>query len=156
MQNFLENHQLIWYAIAGLSLVIELGIMGLSGPLLFFAIASAVTGILVNIGLINGWPSEILVVGILSAVITLILWKPLKKMQQLSSKTDESSDMIGLKVPASSEITATAGTIRYSGVDWQARLADDIDGEVISEAISDKSQCVIVAVSGTTMLVKAL
>ncbi|TYK64196.1 NfeD family protein [Colwellia echini] len=160
MQNFLENHQFIWYAIAGLSLIIELGIMGLSGPLLFFAIASAVTGILVNIGLIDGWQSEILIVGILSAVITLILWKPLKNMQQLRSQTDESSDMIGLKVPASSEITTTGGTIRYSGIDWQARLAEDAAGivgnDLNSDVISDKSQCVIVAVSGTTMLVKAL
>ena len=102
MQSFLENHQLIWYAIGSLSLVIELGIMGLSGPLLFFALASVITGTLVHLGVIDGWQSEILVVGILSAIITLVLWKPLKKMQVSNSKTDDSSDMIGLKVPSSS------------------------------------------------------
>ena len=152
MQSFLENHQLIWYAIGGLSLVIELGIMGLSGPLLFFALASIITGIFVHLGFIDGWQSEILVVGILSAIITLVLWKPLKKMQASNSKTDDSSDMIGLKVPSSSEINTLSGTIRYSGIDWQARLTDEANGE----SISDKSQCEIVAVIGNTMIVKRL
>ncbi|MCJ8295090.1 MAG: NfeD family protein [Colwellia sp.] len=152
MQTFLENHQLIWYAIAGLSLVLELGLMGLSGPLLFFAIASAITGVLISLGLIDGWQSEILVVGILSAVITLLLWKPLKKMQNSRSKTDDSSDMIGLQVLASSEINISSGTIRYSGIDWQARLADEVNGESIGE----QTQCQIVAITGNTMLVKAV
>ncbi len=150
MQTFLENQQLIWYAIAGLSLVVELGIMGLSGPLLFFAIASAITGILINVGLIEGWESQILVVGILSAVITLLLWKPLKNMQNSRSKTDNSSDMIGLQVPVVDDVTNAAGSIRYSGINWNARLADDIDVTVIENS----SICTIVAVTGTTMLVK--
>jgi len=152
MQVFLESHQLIWYAIAGLSLVIELGIMGLSGPLLFFALASVTTGILVHIGLVDGWQSEILVVGILTAVITVLLWKPLKNMQKSRSEVDNSSDMIGLKVPSSSEISINGGTIRYSGIDWQARLADSAS----VESISDKSQCKIVAITGNTMLVEPL
>jgi len=150
MQTFLENHQLIWYAIAGLSLVLELGIMGLSGPLLFFAIASAATGILVNIGLIAGWQSEVLVVGLLTAVITIVLWKPLKKMQNSRRKTDDSSDMIGLQVPACDDITKTTGSVRYSGVNWNARLAENVEVEVIA----NNSICTIVAITGTTMLVK--
>lgn len=150
MQIFLDNHQLIWYAIAGLSLVIELGIMGLSGPLLFFALASIVTGSLVSHGYIDGWQSEILVVGLSSAIITALLWKPLKLMQNPKIKTDDSSDMIGLKVPVVDEVTATEGSIRYSGVNWQARLEEEAGVEVISSG----SQCTIVAVTGTTMLVK--
>lgn len=149
MQTFLENHQLIWYAIAGLSLVLELGIMGLSGPLLFFAIASAITGVLISLGFIEGWQSEVLVVGILSAVITLLLWKPLKNMQNSRSKTDDSSDMIGLQVSVSDDISKASGSIRYSGINWNARLADDVDIEVI---VTNR-MCTIIAVTGTTMLV---
>jgi membrane protein implicated in regulation of membrane protease activity len=152
MEYFLENPDHLWYLIAGISFVIELSIMGLSGPLLFFAIASLTTGILVSIGFIEGWQSEILTVGLLTAVVAVILWKPLKSLQDLKDKTDDSSDMIGLQVPASSDINATGGTIRYSGIDWQARLADEANGE----AISGKSQCQIVGITGNTMLVKAL
>jgi membrane protein implicated in regulation of membrane protease activity len=152
MECFLENPSHLWYLIAGLSFVIELSIMGLSGPLLFFAIASLTTGILVSIGFVDGWQGEILTVGLLTAVIAAILWKPLKSLQNSKDKTDDSSDMIGLQIPASAEINATSGTVRYSGIDWQARLADEANGECISES----SQCEIVGVTGTTMLVKAL
>ena len=152
MEYFLENPDYLWYLIAGLSFVIELSIMGLSGPLLFFAMASLLTGILVSIGLIDGWQSEIVSVGLLTALIAFILWKPLKQFQNTKSNTDNSSDMIGLKVPASSEINASSGTIRYSGINWQARLADEANVELISE----KSLCQIVAITGNTMLVKAV
>jgi len=152
MEYFLENPDYLWYLIAGLSFVIELSIMGLSGPLLFFAMASLLTGILVSIGLIDGWQSEIVSVGLLTALIAFILWKPLKQFQNTKSNTDNSSDMIGLKVPASSEINASSGTIRYSGINWQARLADEANVELISE----KNLCQIVAITGNTMLVKAV
>ena len=152
MEYFLENPDHLWFLIAGISFVIELSLMGLSGPLLFFAIASLVTGILVSLGFIDGWQSEVLSVGILTALIAVILWKPLKAFQNSKDKTDNSSDMIGLVVPASSEISVSSGTIRYSGIDWQARLADDANGELISE----QSQCEIVAITGNTMLVKSL
>jgi membrane protein implicated in regulation of membrane protease activity len=150
MEYFLENHHHLWYLLAGVSLVIELSIMGLSGPLLFFAMASLVTGVLVNIGMISGWESEVLTVGILSAIIAAVLWKPLKKLQNAKEANDNSSDMVGLKVPVSTDVTAMAGAIRYSGIDWQARLAEGIE----VESINQDSQCEIVAISGNTMLVK--
>ena len=74
MEYFLENPDHLWYLIAGISFVIELSIMGLSGPLLFFAIASLLTGILVSIGIIDGWQSEVFSVGLLTALIAFILW----------------------------------------------------------------------------------
>ena len=152
MAQFLEHHQFIWYALAGISLVIELGIMGLSGPLFFFAIASAITGLLVGLGIIDGWAIEVLTVGLLSAVITVIMWKPLKKLQNSRSKTDESSDMIGLQVTVVDEINYASGSIRYSGLNWNARLAEEANVEVIGS----NQVCVIVAITGTTMLVKPL
>ncbi|OUR75865.1 acriflavin resistance protein [Colwellia psychrerythraea] len=152
MEYFLENPAHLWYLIAGISFVIELSIMGLSGPLLFFAIASLTTGILVNVGFIDGWQSELLTVGLLTAVVAAILWKPLKSLQNTKDKTDNSSDMVGLSVLASTEINATSGTIRYSGIDWQARLAEEANGK----SISAESQCQIVAITGNIMLVKML
>ncbi len=152
MEYFLENPDHLWYLIAGISFIIELSIMGLSGPLLFFAMASLVTGILVSLGFIDGWQNEVLSVGLFTALIAVILWKPLKAFQNSKDKTDNSSDMIGLVVPASSEISVSSGTIRYSGINWQARLADDANEELISE----QKQCEIVAITGNTMLVKSL
>jgi len=152
MEYFLENPDHLWYLIAGISFVIELSIMGLSGPLLFFAIASLITGILVSMSVIEGWQSEILAVGLLTALVAAILWKPLKSLQNTKEKTDNSSDMIGLQVLASTCVTKTTGTIRYSGINWQARLVDDMN---VSE-ITEQSQCEIVAIQGNTMLVKPI
>jgi membrane protein implicated in regulation of membrane protease activity len=152
MEYFLENPDHLWYLIAGISFVVELSIMGLSGPLLFFAIASLTTGILVSTGIIEGWQSEVLAVGVLTAIVAAILWKPLKSLQNSKEKTDNSSDMVGLKVVVSADITATTGSIRYSGINWQARLADDVD----VASISEQSQCQIVAITGNIMLVKPI
>jgi len=152
MAQLLEHHQFIWYALAGISLVLELGIMGLSGPLFFFAIASAITGFLVSFGIIDGWAIEVLTVGLLSAVIALIMWKPLKKLQNTRSKTDESSDMIGLQVTVVVDISKASGSIRYSGLNWNARLAEEANVEVIES----NQVCVIAAITGTTMLVKPI
>jgi len=152
MEYFLENPDHLWYLIAGVSFVIELSIMGLSGPLLFFAIASLITGILVSLGVVDGWQGQILTIGLLTALVAVVLWKPLKSLQNSKGKTDNSSDMVGLKVLVSADITATTGSIRYSGINWQARLADETNARTIAE----QSQCEIVAITGNIMLVKPL
>jgi len=150
MAYFFEHHDHLWYLIAGLSFIVELSIMGLSGPLLFFAIASVITGALVSLGIIGGWEVEFFAVGILTAITAVILWQPLKKLQNSKTATDNSSDMIGLIVIASSDITAIDGSIRYSGINWTARLSADCQ----LDSICAQSQCQIVAISGNTMLVK--
>ena len=79
--------------------------MGLGGPLLFFAIGSLFTGILITMGIIDGWQSEILSVGLLTALVAALLWKPLKSLQNSKGKTDNSSDMVGLKVLVSENLS---------------------------------------------------
>jgi len=150
MAYFFEHHDHLWYLIAGVSFIVELSIMGLSGPLLFFAIASVITGALVSLGVLEGWQVELFSVGILTAITAAILWQPLKKLQNSKAATDNSSDMIGLIVIASSDITTIDGSIRYSGINWTARLSTDCK----LDSISAQSQCEIVAISGNTMLVK--
>jgi len=152
MEYFLENPDHLWYLIAGVSFVVELSIMGLSGPLLFFAIASLITGILVSTGVVEGWQSQILSIGLLTALVAAVLWRPLKALQNSKEKTDNSSDMVGLQVIVSTDITKITGSVRYSGINWQARLADDASVELISA----QSQCEIVAIAGNIMLVKPL
>ncbi|HAB55737.1 MAG TPA: acriflavin resistance protein [Cellvibrionales bacterium] len=143
------HHAEVFYFIAGLGLIIELTITGLSGPLLFVAFASLITGLLIDLGIISGWETEILALGILSAAITLLLWKPFKNFQNSSDGSDSSSDMIGRQVPASAEITATSGSIRYSGINWSSRLAEDL-----SDPIAEGASCIIIAVDGNIMIVE--
>lgn len=149
---FSQNHDQLLYLIAGVSFVVELSIMGMGGPLLFFAAATAITGLLVSLGVVSGWEMVVLSVGVLTGLITLLLWKPFKEFQNSGGKADTSSDMIGLNVPTSSEVTVNGGSIRYSGVDWSARLDSGVDVGVIASGV----RCEIAAVDGNVMLVKPL
>lgn len=144
------SHDRFFYVLAGLSFVLELGLLGLSGPLLFFAIACLVTASLISMGLISGWEIEILVAGVLTVIITLLLWRPLKHFQNSGGSADTSSDMIGRLVTASGDITLERGSIRYSGIDWTARL----DANASEVVINKDDQCIIASVDGNIMLVK--
>ena len=151
-QYFAANHDQLFYLIAGISFVVELTIMGLSGPLLFFAMGSLITALLISLGLIDSWEFEIFTLGLSTGVIAFLLWKPLKSFQNSGGGSDTSSDMISRQVLVSSEITAHGGTIRYSGINWNSRLVADIGVEVIAEG----EQCVIAAVDGNIMVVVPL
>jgi membrane protein implicated in regulation of membrane protease activity len=146
------NHAHFFYILAGLSFLVELTLFGLSGPLLFFAIASFVTAVLISIGLISGWEIEIFTLGVLTAFTALLLWKPLKRFQNSGDGSDNSSDMIGRQVPVSKTVSVSDGSIRYSGINWNSRLADDAGVAAIHEG----ELCIITSVDGNIMLVKPL
>lgn len=150
LQYLQDNHDHAFYLLGGLSLVVELTILGLSGPLLFLGIAAFITGALSALGLINGWETEIFTLGVTAAALALLLWQPLKKFQNAGGGPDSSSDMIGLDVPAATDIDQSSGKIRYSGIDWNAHIAADADVDTIAA----EQMCTIVGVEGTTMLVK--
>ena len=150
MQYFADHHDHLFYLIAGISFIIELTILGMGGPLLFFAIASFITGLLISLGVLSGWEMEIFALGVLTALTTLLLWKPFKNFQNSGGGADTSSDMIGREVSASSDISANAGTIRYSGIDWTSRLDDQSGVKLITKG----EQCIITSVDGNIMIVK--
>jgi membrane protein implicated in regulation of membrane protease activity len=152
MQYLLDNHDQAFYLLGGVSLVVELTLLGLSGPLLFLGIAAFITGALSTLGIVSGWEAEIFTLGISTIVLAVVLWQPLKKFQNSGGGPDTSSDMIGLTVPAATNIETSGGKIRYSGIDWNARLSNDAGVETISAG----ENCIIVGVEGTTMLVKPL
>jgi len=149
---FSEHHAQLFYLIAGLSFIVELTVLGMSGPLIFIAIASVTTGVLISLGLLSGWESEVLTAGILTAVVTALLWKPFKNFQNSGGGPDTSSDMIGKQVPSATDITPVEGHIRYSGINWNARLDSTSNDEVIKA----NTPCVITGVEGNVMFVKRL
>ena len=59
VEYFTANHAQLYFLLAGIGIVIELTVMGLSGPLLFVSIASFLTGLLVSLGIVTGgWVTE--------------------------------------------------------------------------------------------------
>ncbi|WP_299142887.1 NfeD family protein [uncultured Vibrio sp.] len=145
-----NNHDKLLYTIAGISLLIELTLIGLSGPLLFFAMGCALTGVLVSLNMISSWEIELLFVGVFTLLNSFILWKPLKRFQGSGNVSDNSSDMIGQSVAVSESLTKCSGKIRFSGINWSARLSEDSTYERIEVGEYVK----IHAVDGNMMMIK--
>lgn len=151
MDYFSQHHDQLLYAVAAVSLLLELGVLGMSGPLLFFAFSCLITGLLVSAGLISGWEMEVLLVGVLSVASALLLWKPFKNYQNAKEAPNTSSDMIGRQLPVTAVITAGSGRVAYSGIEWQARLAKAQTTPIAAGASAE-----VVAVDGSLLIVKAL
>ncbi len=149
IEHFAQHHDHLLYMIAGLCFVLELSVLGLSGPLLFLALSCLLTGVMVTLGIISGWEMEVLSVGVLAALSATLLWKPLKKFQNAGVGHDTSSDMIGKVLPVTRLITRDQGTVAYSGIDWQARL-----DAAYSESVAVGGRAHVVAVRGSLLLVK--
>lgn len=150
MEYVLDNHDNVLYLIGALALIIELTIMGLSGTLLFFALGCICSGVLVSLGVVSTWQYEVLSVGLISGLWAALLWVPLKKLQGSDKPVDSSSDMIGISVVVSSPITSNDGSIRYSGINWQARCYH----QNLSTNIDVGTSVTIKGVDGTVMLVE--
>lgn len=146
---FSQHHDQLFYLAGCIGLIVELTVMGMSGPLLFFSIASFITGGLISAGIVSDWTTEILTFGVISAVVTAILWKPLRSIQNKGDGSDTSSDMIGQAVPCAETVTPNGGAIRHSGINWMARLSSHAEVEKIEAG----ERCVITAVEGNVMIV---
>jgi membrane protein implicated in regulation of membrane protease activity len=149
MELFNMDHANTLYALAGLSVIVELTILGIGGPLLFLAIGLLSTGILVDVSVISGWEAIILSVAVQTTIATLLLWKPLKSFQNKGDQSDTSSDMIGQVVPVSVLVNADGGKIRHSGINWSARLYAGCPNSEIAVGM----KATITAVDGTVMIV---
>lgn len=149
IDHFVQNQDHLLYTIAGICLVLELSVLGMSGPLLFLALSCLLTGVMVSLGIISGWEMEVLSVGVLAVLSAVFLWKPMKKFQNAGGGRDTSSDMIGKILPVTQIITRDQGKVTYSGIDWQARL-----DAAYSESVAVGQRAHVVAVEGSLLLVK--
>jgi membrane protein implicated in regulation of membrane protease activity len=145
---FSQNPAHLFYTITGLCLVMELGVLGMSGPLLFVALGSLLTGILMSLGVITGWEMAILSLGVLTALSALLLWKPFKRFQNERIAQDTSSDMIGRVLPVTQMVSRDQGAVSYSGIEWQVRLNSSAEPVVVGNRVR------VVAVDGALLLVQ--
>lgn len=110
-------------------LAIEVLVLGFSTFVLFFVgIASIITGILIGINVLDhNVVDASLSVGVLSAIIAAVSWKPFKMMQNNVGSTEVTNDMIGNKFTLPEEVAPGHSiTCHYSGIDWQVSSDDKI------------------------------
>lgn len=135
---YINTHQAeFWIMLGFLMLVIEVSTGLVTGILLFGGIGSIITGLLMLAGILNEtWEIGIASSAICAVIITLILWKPLKKMQNadIPSK-DNSSDLVGYEFVLQQDINLLkTGTTQYSGIEWKVEIHKDAEADEISAA----------------------
>lgn len=137
--------------IIGLILLgVEILLLGMSTFVLFFVgLAAIITGGLIWLELIPAtFLSALLSVAVVSTLDAILLWRPLKRMQQHVDRTPASSDLIGhqfvLQAPVSDTQQPYYG---YSGIKWKL---------VSSESIAAGTKVKVVAVSVGQMEVAPL
>lgn len=150
IEYFSQHQDYFFYAFAGICLLIELALLGMSGPLLFVALGSLLTGIFISLGLVHAFSVAIVLLAGLSVSSAALLWGPLKKLQNKEVGPETSSDMVGKVLLATARITHVDGRVSYSGVEWLARLDSSS-----SEPIEAERRVQVTSVDGTVLVVRA-
>ena len=105
-------------------LAIEGLVLGFSTfVLLFIAIGSIITGILIALGLFPATLlNALLATAIISTLITIVSWKPMKRMQNKVETQKVDNGMIGHRFVLSEDWNLGHTIIhRYSGINWQVK-----------------------------------
>ncbi|MBQ4833767.1 NfeD family protein [Pseudoalteromonas sp. MMG010] len=107
-----------------LALIIEVAVLGLSTfILLFFGISLIATGALMSLGILNDALSTALWSNtVITAALAVLLWRPLKKMQNKVDNKPIQSDFAELSFVLNEDVSiAGLSTHHYSGISWQLK-----------------------------------
>ena len=137
MIEYIQTHQSGFWIAAGFAmLAAEVLLFGFTTIILLFAgLGALITGLMMMFGLLpETWIAGTSSFGICTGLVSTLLWRPLKKLQDNHTPARKpSSDLIGLEFVLQQDISATQpGTHRYSGVDWKVELDRTAGTETIS------------------------
>lgn len=127
MIDYIHAHQSgFWIALGFALLALEVLLFGFTTIIFFFAgLGAVITGLLMMAGLLEQtWIAGVACFGISTGLISVLLWKPLRKMQDRSTPSQkQSSDFIGYEFVLQQDISLThSGQHRYSGVNWTVEV----------------------------------
>lgn len=128
--DLVSNHLIESLVIFGLVLLsVEILVLGFSTFVLFFVgIAALITGGLMYAEFIpETLMSAVLTMAIITALDTVLLWKPLKNMQTKVDKKVAESDLIGHSFTVETDVGPNhSGNYHYSGINWKLKSANPI------------------------------
>jgi len=137
MMEYIYAHQAgFWITLGFIFLALEVLVFGFTTIVMFFAGLGAITaGLFMKFGLIpQTWIAGIACFGISTGVYSILLWRPMKRIQSNSSpQVDQSSDLIGLEFVVAQDITLLQpGTTKYSGISWRVEIDKDAGVDSLS------------------------
>jgi len=157
MIEYIQAHQSgFWIALGFLLLATEVLVFGFTTIVFLFAgIGAVVTGLLMMAGVLDQtWISGVACFGISTGIISVLLFKPLRKMQDSPAPVQkQSSDLVGYSFVLMQDISSTqTGTHRYSGIDWKV----EIDSSAGADEIKAGQRVEVVSLDAGVFRVKAV
>ena len=135
--NWISNNLCEFLIMAGLALlVIEVVVLGFSTFVLFFVgLAALLAGGLMAIGAIpDSTLSAFYSVGVLTALLAMLLWRPLKSMQGKVEVKKVTSDLVGHSFILNEAVSMTQNpAYRYSGIDWHLSSEQELSAGTLVE-----------------------
>ncbi len=135
--NWISNNLCEFLIMAGLVLlVIEVVVLGFSTFVLFFVgLAALLAGGLMAIGAIpDSTLSAFYSVGVLTALLAMLLWRPLKSMQGKVEVKKVTSDLVGHSFILNETVSMTQNpAYRYSGIDWHLSSEQELPAGTLVE-----------------------
>jgi membrane protein implicated in regulation of membrane protease activity len=128
MDTILSNQATLWLTLGFILLAIELLAFGFAGVLLFGSLGALLTGTLLWLEVLpNNFVSGVSCFAVSTAVITALLWIPLRRLQSGAEMgNDRSSDLIGHTFVVNSDIShSDHGVHKYSGISWRVEPSKD-------------------------------
>lgn len=127
---YISSHLSETLIVLGLILLaIEILVLGFSTFVLFFiGIGAIIAGILMAIAILpDTFLSSLLATAIISSIVALISWQPMKRMQGKVESNQIENDMIGHQFVLSNDLTpGKTVTHHYSGIDWQVKANEEL------------------------------
>ena len=103
-------------------LVLEVVVFGLSTFVLFFlGLASLLTGVLMWAGILPPtWVATAGSLAIFTGLTAILLWKPMKRMQNKTDPRRVKNDLVGYRFTLSTDASLESpGSHQYSGIQWR-------------------------------------
>ena len=126
-----------WIALGFALMAVEVLVFGFTTIIFLFAGLGALTaGLLMMAGVLpETWIAGTACFGIATGISSLLLWKPMKKMQDdAEPQKKQSSDFDGIEFVLSSDISTTSpGKHSYSGVDWRVEIDSTSEVNALSK-----------------------
>lgn len=154
--DYINAHQPeFWILLGFVMLAIEVSIGLATGLLLFGGLGALGCGLIMMTGLIpETWTAGVAGTGILTAIFTAILWRPLHRLQgERAHGKDNSSDLVGYEFVIEQDIDSLhPGRKRYSGIEWRV----EIDRHAGVDSIKAGRHVVVTSVDVAIFRVKPL
>ena len=131
-----------------LALIIEVAVLGMSTfILLFLGISLFATGLMMNFALLEDslttalWSNTLI-----TAACAVLLWKPLKRMQDNVDNKEVKSDFAELDFVLTSDVDELGvSTYSYSGVSWKLKSQQPLSAGTHVKVVKKEVKCFLVS-----------